>query len=110
MCDLMNRGLRDHVRTTMMDRRFFFRATAAATLTLTVAPGLFGGAARAAGKEITATHGAGMCNLNLFLANVMNTVQGVDLKLITTPTFADEVTMIASGQIDAGVMPYTSFL
>jgi len=112
MCDLIRRGLRNDLRATLMDRRSFFRATAAAALTLAVAPGLLGGAARAAGKEITATHGAGMCNLNLFLANVMHTVQdqGVDLKLITTPTFADEVTMIASGQIDAGVMPYTSFL
>jgi NitT/TauT family transport system substrate-binding protein len=112
MCDLIRRGLRNGVREAILDRRSFLRATSAATLTLAVAPGVFGGIARAGGKEITTTHGAGMCNLNLFLANVLNTVhdQGVDLKLITTPTFADEVTMIASGQIDAGVMPYTSFL
>lgn len=112
MCDSIQRGLRTDLRATLMDRRSFFRATAAASLTLAVAPGLFGGAALAAGKEITTTHGAGMCNLNLFLSNVLGTVkdQGVDLKLITTPTFADEITMIASGQIDAGVMPYTSFL
>lgn len=112
MCDLHNRGLRAETRAAMFDRRTFLRGTTAATLTLAVAPGFLGGAARAAGSEISATHGAGFCNLNLFLANVLHTVQdeGVDLKLVTTPTFADEITMIGSGQLDAGVMPYTTFL
>jgi NitT/TauT family transport system substrate-binding protein len=77
-----------------------------------VAPQFLGGHAMAASGKITATHGAGFCNLNLFLSHVMNTVQaeGVDLKLITTPTFADEITMIGAGQIDVGIMPYTTFV
>lgn len=118
MCDLIHRGLRPAARDLMLSRRNFLRATGVATLTMAVAPGLLGGMtglggrAEAASGALTATHGAGFCNLNLFLAHVMNSVQaqGVDLKLITTPTFADEVTMIGAGQIDVGVMPYTTFL
>ncbi|EWY40810.1 ABC transporter substrate-binding protein [Skermanella stibiiresistens SB22] len=112
MCDLLNRGLGATAFKGMADRRTFLRAAGAATLTLAVPPGLIGGTALAAGTEITATHGAGFCNLNLFLSHVLNTVkeEGVDLKLITTPTFADEITMIGAGQIDVGIMPYTTFL
>ena len=116
MCDLIRRGLKTDIRAAMLNRRNFLRATTAATLTMAVAPGMLGmmgnGTAAAAGKEITATHGAGFCNLNLFLSHVLHTVkdEGVDLKLITTPTFADEVTMIGAGQIDVGIMPYTTFL
>lgn len=112
MCDLIHRGLKPGFRDQLMNRRGFLRATGAATLTMAIAPSLLGGVARAASGSLTATHGAGFCNLNLFLSHVMHTVQdeGVELELITTPTFADEVTMIGAGQIDVGIMPYTTFL
>jgi NitT/TauT family transport system substrate-binding protein len=112
MCNLIQRGLRGGLGGTSLDRRSFLRATAAATLTLAVAPSFLGGRALAAGQTLTATHGAGMCNMNIILSSVIHSVQdeGVDLQLITTPTFADEITMIGAGQIDAGVMPYTTFL
>jgi NitT/TauT family transport system substrate-binding protein len=111
MCNVIQRGLRGGLNGLNLDRRNFLRATGA-TLTLAVAPSFFGGAAFAAGSKITATHGGGMCNLNIILSSVINSVQeeGVDLQLITTPTFADEITMVGSGQIDAGVMPYTTFV
>jgi NitT/TauT family transport system substrate-binding protein len=112
MCNLLERGMRPDLASRAFDRRSVLKATAAAALTMAVPPAMLGGQAMAAGGSITATHGAGFCNLNLFLAHVMNSVQaeGVDLKLITTPTFADEITMIGAGQIDVGVMPYTTFL
>jgi NitT/TauT family transport system substrate-binding protein len=112
MCNTIQRGFRGGLDTNGFNRRNFLRATAASTLTLALAPQFLGGAAWAASGKITATHGAGFCNLNLFLSSLAHTVQdeGVNLELITTPTFADEITMIGTGQIDAGVMPYTSFV
>jgi NitT/TauT family transport system substrate-binding protein len=112
MCNPIQRGLRGGMRSVALNRRSFLRTSAASALTLAVAPGFLGGHALAAGRSITATHGAGMCNMNVILSSVINSVgeEGVDLQLITTPTFADEITMIGSGQIDAGVMPFTTFL
>src|SRR5262245_15403802 len=114
MCDHDHRGLKADCIHTGLHRRSFLRGAAAgaAAMTMAVPSGLLSGVAHAASGKITATHGAGFCNLNLFLSHVLNTVgdEGVDLKLITTPTFADEVTMIAAGQIDVGIMPYTTFL
>src|SRR5690606_3409940 len=113
MCDHEHRGLdTDCIHTGLSRRSFLKSSAAAAALTMAVPAYMMPGAARAATGEITATHGAGFCNLNLFLSDVLNTVgdEGVDLKLITTPTFADEITMIAAGQIDVGIMPYTTFL
>jgi NitT/TauT family transport system substrate-binding protein len=112
MCDPLFRGLNiDSIRAGV-DRRSFLRATAATALTMAVPASMMGGARAAAATSLTATHGAGFCNLNMFLSTVLNTTgkEGLDVKLITTPTFADEITMIAAGQIDVGIMPYTSFL
>lgn len=112
MCNVIQRGLRGGLNGLNLDRRNFLRASAVSALTLAVAPNFLGGSALAASGKITATHGGGMCNMNIILSSVIHSVQdeGVDLQLITTPTFADEITMIGSGQIDAGVMPYTSFV
>jgi NitT/TauT family transport system substrate-binding protein len=113
MCDHDHRGLNTECIHSGLSRRSFLKGTAAAAaLTMAVPAYMMPGAAQAAGGSITATHGGGFCNLNLFLSHVLNTVgdEGVELKLITTPTFADEITMIAAGQIDVGIMPYTTFL
>lgn len=112
MCDHEYRGLNRDLIQAGLNRRSFLKSAATASLIMAVPAGLMGRAAHAASGKITATHGAGFCNLNLFLSHVMSTVadQGVELELITTPTFADEITMIAAGQIDVGIMPYTTFL
>jgi NitT/TauT family transport system substrate-binding protein len=112
MCNSIERGLRGGVESLSLNRRSFLRTAATSALTLAVAPSFLGGRAWAAGNALTATHGGGMCNMNIILSSVINSTQdeGVDLKLITTPTFADEITMIGSGQIDAGVMPFTTFI
>ena len=68
--------------------------------------------ARAAESHITSTFGSGFCNLNFYLANAMQTAQrdGLILDFVPTPTFAEQVTFLGAGQVDAGLMPYTSFV
>ncbi len=96
------------LRATQFNRRGFLRATAASTLTLA----LGAGAAHAAETHIKSTHGSGFCNLNYFLANALQTAKddGVMLDFIITPTFAEQVTFLGTGQVDAGLIPYTSFV
>ena len=69
------------------------------------------GAAHAA-EELKSTHGTGFCNLNIFLAHAMqfSKEDGVELKFVNTPTFAEQVTFLGIGQVDLGLMPYTSFI
>ena len=68
--------------------------------------------ARAAESHITSTFGSGFCNLNFYLTNAMQTAQtdGLILDFVPTPTFAEQVTFLGAGQVDAGLMPYTSFV
>jgi ABC-type nitrate/sulfonate/bicarbonate transport system substrate-binding protein len=35
---------------------------------------------------------------------------GVTLEFVNTPSFADQVTFIGTGQVDVSVMPYTNFM
>jgi NitT/TauT family transport system substrate-binding protein len=92
-------------------RRNLLKATGATALTIAIGPGLFGGAAHAA-STIKSTHGSGFCNLNIFLAHALQTAQddGVELQFVNTPTFAEQVTFLGIGQVDVGLMPYTSFM
>ena len=96
------------LRATQFNRRGILRATAASTLTLA----LGAGGAHAAETHIKSTHGSGFCNLNYFLANALQTAKddGVLLDFIITPTFAEQVTFLGTGQVDAGLIPYTSFV
>jgi NitT/TauT family transport system substrate-binding protein len=101
-----------HLPNFKMDfsRRNFLKATAATTLTMAVGPG-FMAPAHAAGA-IKSTHGTGFCNLNIFLAHALQTAKedGVELQFVNTPTFAEQVTFLGIGQVDVGLMPYTSFI
>ena len=69
-----------------------------------------GGAHAAAG--IKSTHGSGFCNLNIFLAHSRqySKAAGVELEFVNTPTSAEMVTFLGMGQVDIGLMPYTSFM
>lgn len=91
-------------------RRFLKGAAAATTVTMAMGPGLMGSAQAAAG--VKSTHGTGFCNLNLFLAHSRQyaKAEGVELAFINTPTFAEQVTFLGMGQVDIGLMPYTSFM
>jgi NitT/TauT family transport system substrate-binding protein len=91
-------------------RRFLKGAAAATTVTMAMGPGLMGSAQAASG--VKSTHGTGFCNLNLFLAHSRQyaKAEGVELAFINTPTFAEQVTFLGMGQVDIGLMPYTSFM
>jgi len=91
-------------------RRAFLKGAAAVT-TITLGMGGAMGTAHAAGG-IKGTHGTGFCNLNIFLAHSRQYAKaaGVELEFINTPTFAEQVTFLGMGQVDIGLMPYTSFM
>ena len=93
-------------------RRFLKGAAAAATISMAMGPGmLLGGPAHAA-AGIKSTHGSGFCNLNIFLAHSRqySKAAGVELEFVNTPTSAEMVTFLGMGQVDVGLMPYTSFM
>jgi NitT/TauT family transport system substrate-binding protein len=111
MCEHSGTINLSQLRAMQFGRRGFLRATAASTLTLAVGPGMMG-SAHAAETHIKSTHGSGFCNLNYFLANALQTAKddGVMLDFIITPGFAEQVTFLGAGQVDAGLIPYTSFV
>lgn len=92
-------------------RRRALAATAAAALTFAVGPGAGGALAQGRGG-LRSTHGTGFCNLNLFLAHSLQLARedGLEIQFVNTPTFAEQVTFLGMGQVDLGLMPYTSFV
>ena len=111
MCDHHGGLSPDRLKSLDFTRRRLLKATAATTLTMAVGAGLFGGAAHAA-STIKSTHGTGFCNLNIFLSHALQTARddGLELQFVNTPTFAEQVTFLGIGQVDVGLMPYTSFV
>ena len=97
-------------RAVSSRRSFLKRAAAVSTISMGVGGGLMGGAQAAAG--IKSTHGSGFCNLNIFLAHARqySKAEGVELEFVNTPTSAEMVTFLGMGQVDVGLMPYTSFM
>lgn len=88
-------------------RRGFLRAAGVGALTVAI-----GGHAHAADSHIKSVHGSGFCNLNYFLteAKQMAKDDGVILDFVVTPTSAEMVTFLGAGQVDAALIPYTSFI
>ena len=111
MCDRIGCMHLPNLELMDFSRRKFMQSSSAAVLTMGVCSSLFGGTAHAAG-ELKSTHGTGFCNLNIFLAHAMqfSKEDGVELKFVNTPTFAEQVTFLGIGQVDLGLMPYTSFI
>src|SRR4051794_8823337 len=97
-------------RAASTRRSFLKRAAAVTTISMGVGAGITGGAHAAAG--VKGTHGTGFCNLNIFLAHSRQYAKaaGVELEFVNTPTFAEQVTFLGIGQVDIGLMPYTSFM
>jgi NitT/TauT family transport system substrate-binding protein len=105
-----------------MDRRRFFRSTAAAGAAVAIPSWLLtacgntatGAAGTTSGSAsvLKATHGTGLCNLGLFLVKERNLAKadGVSLDFVVTPTNADIATLFGAGQVDIAVMPYTHFM
>src|SRR5947209_4015674 len=92
-------------------RRGFLRAAGAGALTVAISGGLHGHA-QAAEAHIKSIHGSGFCNLNYFLCEAQQFAKddAVILDFVVTPTTAEMVTFLGAGQVDAGLMPYTSFI
>jgi NitT/TauT family transport system substrate-binding protein len=111
MCEHFESASLLSLRSANFNRRGFLRATAASSLALAVGAGV-GGATHAAESHIKSIHGSGFCNLNYFLANALQTAQedGLIIDFVMTPTSAEMVTFLGTGQVDAGLMPYTSFM
>jgi NitT/TauT family transport system substrate-binding protein len=109
MCE--HKGLdRSAPPTPGLSRRKLLKAGGAMTLTMGLGAGMHGRALAA--DSLKSTHGGGFCNLNLFLAHAEQLAMedGLELQFINTPTFADQVTFLGTGQVDVGMTPYTSFL
>lgn len=113
MCNRMDCQHQPDYDAIRVDRRKFLKSTAAAgAITMAVGPGFMGHDALAAEGTITSTHGTGFCNLNIFLSHALQTAKedGLTLEFVNTPTFAEQVTFLGIGQVDVGLMPYTSFM
>src|SRR5258705_2243392 len=93
-------------------RGFRKGAWAVTTIAMAAGPGLLAGGPAHAAAGIKGTHGSGFCNLNIFLAHSRQYAKaaGVELEFINTPTSAEMVTFLGMGQVDIGLMPYTSFM
>ncbi len=91
-------------------RRGFMKGAAAGAMTVSLGGGLAGRAL--AESSVKSTHGTGFCNLPLFLSHARQTAKddGLTLEFVNTPTFAEHVTFLGTGQVDVGVLPYTSFV
>ncbi|MGZ5911030.1 MAG: ABC transporter substrate-binding protein, partial [Reyranella sp.] len=119
MCDRM--GCTHFPKLSEMDfagaavpsrRRFLKGAAATTTVTMAMGPGMMLGGPAHAAAGIKSTHGSGFCNLNIFLAHSRQYSKeaGVELEFVNTPTSAEMVTFLGMGQVDVGLMPYTSFM
>ncbi len=98
---------------TEASRRGFLKGGLAAGAALALPAGLAGSAAWAQGStKIKATHGAGLCNLGIFLAKERDLAaeDGVELDFVVTPTTMDVVTLFGAGMVDVSVIPYSNFI
>ena len=113
MCDHHgNRGL-ENLRNMQLDRRSFLRSTAAGTIAIALPAGMMGFAGDAlAASTVKGTHGNGFCNVAFFLthAKQLAKADGLTLEFVNTPSFADQVTFLGTGQVDVSVLPYTNFM
>jgi NitT/TauT family transport system substrate-binding protein len=112
MCDYHDRSFPD-LAGMQLNRRSFLRAGALGTLTVALPAGMMGLAGRAeAATTFKGTHGTGFCNSAFFITHARQLAKddGLILEFVNTPTFAEQVTFFGSGQVDASVLPYTSFL
>lgn len=108
---------RTHDKIMQASRRGFLKNSALAAASLAIPSSLANivGAdvAAAAGMTtIKATHGAGLCNLGIFLAKERNLAaeDNVELDFVVTPTTTDVVTLFGAGMVDISVIPYSNFI
>lgn len=110
MCEHHGNRNFPNISDISLTRRNVLKKSAAGALTIGMSGALVGQAQAA--STVTSTHGTGFCNLPLFLSHARQTAQedGLTLEFVNTPTFAEHVTFLGTGQVDVGVLPYTSFV
>lgn len=104
-----------HSHLQALSRRGFLKSTSAAAVSVALPAGIaaaLGATDAYAATTVKATHGAGLCNLGIFLAKKRELAKadGVELDFVVTPTTVDVVTLFGSGQVDISVIPYSNFL
>src|SRR5260370_22765048 len=96
-----------------MDRpgRGFLGKAGTGALTVAIRGGLHRHA-DAAVAHIKSVAGSGFCILDYLLTEAKKLAQddGVILDFVVTPTSAEMVTFLGAGQVDAALIPYTSFI
>jgi NitT/TauT family transport system substrate-binding protein len=113
MCDCHGKLGLANSATTALNRRSFLKASTLGTITMAAASGLVGlpRPARAA-ATIKATYGSGFCNVAFFITHARQLAKddGLTLEFVNTPSFADQVNFLGSGQVDVSMLPYTNFM
>lgn len=104
-----------HSELMNLSRRGFLRTGSATAVSVALPAGIaaaLGATSAHAATTLKATHGAGLCNLGIFLAKKRELAKadGVELDFVVTPTTTDVVTLFGSGQVDISVIPYSNFL
>lgn len=104
-----------HSDLIALSRRGFLKTSSASAVSVALPAGLaaaLGATDARAATTVKATHGAGLCNLGIFLAKKRELAKadGVELDFVVTPTTTDVVTLFGSGQVDISVIPYSNFL
>lgn len=113
MCDHHGiRGLTSAGGPTL-NRRSFLKSSAAGTIAVALPAGMlsFPGSAHAA-SSVKGTHGNGFCNVAFFITQAKQLAKedGLTLEFVNTPSFADQITFLGTGQVDVSVLPYTNFM
>ncbi len=113
MCDRHGSQAFSGLAQSALSRRTFLKSSALGTIVMAL-PGRDDGvpAHAHAASTIKGTHGNGFCNVAFFITHARQLAKddGLTLEFVNTPSFADQVTFIGSGQVDVSVMPYTNFM
>ena len=111
MCDCYGKSGFAFPAAISLNRRSFLKTSTLGTIT--IASGMTGlaGPARAA-TTVKGTFGSGFCNVAFFITHARQLAQddGLTLQFVDTPSFADQVTFLGTGQVDVSVLPYTNFM
>jgi NitT/TauT family transport system substrate-binding protein len=113
MCDRHGNYSLPDVTKSAVNRRSILKAGAAGTITMALSGGMMGLSRSAmAASTVKGTHGNGFCNATFFITHARQLAKedGLTVEFVDTPSFADQVTFLGSGQVDVSVLPYTNFM
>ncbi len=110
MCDRHHSQELTGLPKNAVSRRTFLKTSALGTIVIALPAGM-SGAAHAA-TTVKGTHGNGFCNAAFFITHARQLAKedGLTLEFVNTPSFADQVTFLGTGQVDVSVLPYTNFM